>query len=167
MSNGSGSASFLFAGFSVSTVSSATAASSPPPASGATRDAMPGSLSSGAGARHGPLAGSDCTLVLLVSNGPAGILVAKASRRMSPERGPQRGSDRREHAGAAAASRGVVGDLLHSPVYRLLIATPLLIAFEHLRPDAHTALFLFSIVAIVPLAALLSHATEGVAAPTG
>src|SRR5689334_1444835 len=150
MSNGSGSAVFLRAGFaaasSVSTLSSATAVSSPPPASGATRDAMPGSLSSGAGARHGPLAGSDCTLVLLVSNGPAGILVAKASRRMSPERGPQRGSDRREHAGAAAA-RGVVGDLLHSPVYWLLIATPLLIAFEHLRPDAHTALFLFSIVA--------------------
>jgi len=86
---------------------------------------------------------------------------------MSPERGPRRGSDRREHAGAAAASRGVVGDLLHSPVYWLLIATPLLIAFEHLRPDAHTALFLFSIVAIVPLAALLSHATESVAARTG
>lgn len=85
---------------------------------------------------------------------------------MSPERTPPR-SDRREHAGAAEASRGVFRDLLHSPIYWLLVATPLLIAFEHLRPQAHTALFLFSIVAIVPLAALLSHATESVAARTG
>jgi Ca2+:H+ antiporter len=85
---------------------------------------------------------------------------------MSPEREPRR-SDRREHAAAAEASRGVVRDLLHSPIYWLLAATPLLIAFEHLRPEAHTTLFLFSIVAIVPLAALLSHATESVAARTG
>jgi Ca2+:H+ antiporter len=35
------------------------------------------------------------------------------------------------------------------------------------RPDAHTLLFLLSVAAIVPLAALLSHATESVAAKTG
>ncbi len=36
-----------------------------------------------------------------------------------------------------------------------------------LAPDAHTLLFVLSILAIVPLAALLSHATESVAAKTG
>jgi Ca2+:H+ antiporter len=87
---------------------------------------------------------------------------------MSPELRPKRESGRREHAaGAVAAPRSLLGDLLHGPIYWLLAATPLLIAFEHLRPDAHTALFLFSIVAIVPLAALLSRATESVAARTG
>ena len=38
---------------------------------------------------------------------------------------------------------------------------------EARAPDAHTALFVLSILAIVPLAALLSHATESVAAKTG
>ncbi len=38
---------------------------------------------------------------------------------------------------------------------------------KNLRPEAHTFLFLLSILAIVPLAALLSHATESVAAKTG
>src|SRR5438067_8422433 len=35
------------------------------------------------------------------------------------------------------------------------------------RPEAHTLLFALSVVAIVPLAALLSRATEAVAAKTG
>ena len=61
----------------------------------------------------------------------------------------------------------MVHDLLRSPIYWLLVATPLLIVAERVKPDAHTALFLFSIVAIVPLAALLSRATESVAARTG
>ncbi len=38
---------------------------------------------------------------------------------------------------------------------------------EKARPESHTALFLLSVLAIVPLAALLSHATESVAAKTG
>ena len=36
-----------------------------------------------------------------------------------------------------------------------------------LRPEAQTLLFVLSVLAIVPLAALLSHATESVAARTG
>jgi Ca2+:H+ antiporter len=85
---------------------------------------------------------------------------------MSPERGPLSGSNGREHA-RAAASRGVLQDVLRNPLYWLLVATPALLFFHHSRPDAHTALFLFSIIAIVPLAALLSQATESVAARTG
>ena len=38
---------------------------------------------------------------------------------------------------------------------------------QTLRPGAHTLLFVLSVFAIVPLAALLSHATESVAAKTG
>jgi Ca2+:H+ antiporter len=48
-----------------------------------------------------------------------------------------------------------------------LLLAPAVIAAAHAAPQAHTALFVLSIAAIVPLAALLSHATEAVAARTG
>jgi len=87
---------------------------------------------------------------------------------MVPERGPAKGVHPPGHpGGAAAASRGVFRDLAANPVYWLLVATPALLIAHKLAPNAHTALFLFAIVAIVPLAALLSHATESVAARTG
>jgi Ca2+:H+ antiporter len=41
------------------------------------------------------------------------------------------------------------------------------LAAAHLKPEAHTLLFVLSVLAIFPLAALLSHATESVAAKTG
>ena len=44
---------------------------------------------------------------------------------------------------------------------------PVVFAAARLKPDAHTLLFVLSVLAIVPLAALLSHATESVAAKTG
>jgi Ca2+:H+ antiporter len=40
-------------------------------------------------------------------------------------------------------------------------------AGESLAPESHTLLFVISVLAIVPLATLLSHATESVAAKTG
>ncbi len=49
----------------------------------------------------------------------------------------------------------------------LLVFVPIVFAATRLKPDAHTLLFVLSILAIVPLAALLSHATESVAAKTG
>jgi Ca2+:H+ antiporter len=54
-----------------------------------------------------------------------------------------------------------------TPLLWLLVFVPVVLAAEDLRPEAHTALFLLSILAIVPLAALLSMATESVAAKTG
>lgn len=42
-----------------------------------------------------------------------------------------------------------------------------MIAGGHLKPEAHTFLFVLSVLAILPLAALLSRATEAVAAKTG
>ena len=58
-------------------------------------------------------------------------------------------------------------EIRHNPLLWLLVFVPVLFASERLRPQAHTLLFLLSILAIVPLAALLSHATESVAARTG
>jgi Ca2+:H+ antiporter len=44
---------------------------------------------------------------------------------------------------------------------------PVVFVVQSARPEAHTLLFLLSVLAIVPLAVLLSHATESVAAKTG
>ncbi len=54
-----------------------------------------------------------------------------------------------------------------SPLLWLLVFVPIVLAGERLWPDRHTLLFLLSVLAIVPLAALLSRATESVAARTG
>jgi Ca2+:H+ antiporter len=58
-------------------------------------------------------------------------------------------------------------EIRHNPLLWLLVFVPVVLAGEILWPDAHTLLFLLSVLAIVPLAALLSHATESVAAKTG
>jgi Ca2+:H+ antiporter len=49
----------------------------------------------------------------------------------------------------------------------LLAFVPVLFVYERLQPESHTTLFVLSILAIIPLAGLLSHATESVAAKTG
>src|SRR5687768_12195661 len=49
----------------------------------------------------------------------------------------------------------------------LLVFVPVLFAIEAGKHNAHTLLFVLSVLAIVPLAALLSRATESVAAKTG
>jgi Ca2+:H+ antiporter len=58
-------------------------------------------------------------------------------------------------------------EIRHNPLLWLLVFVPVVFAGEKLAPDAHTLLFVLSVLAIVPLAALLSHATESVAAKTG
>ena len=58
-------------------------------------------------------------------------------------------------------------EIRHNRLLWLLVFVPVVIVAEHLRPEAHTLLFILSVLAIVPLAALLSHATESVAAKTG
>ena len=58
-------------------------------------------------------------------------------------------------------------EIRHTPLLWLLAFVPALFVGEALAPDAHTLLFVLSVLAIVPLAALLSHATESVAARTG
>ena len=58
-------------------------------------------------------------------------------------------------------------EVRHNPLLWLLVFVPALFVAEALASDAHTLLFVLSVLAIVPLAALLSHATESVAARTG
>jgi Ca2+:H+ antiporter len=58
-------------------------------------------------------------------------------------------------------------EVRHNPLLWLLVFVPAVFAGEKLAPDAHTLLFVLSVLAVVPLAALLSHATESVAAKTG
>jgi len=67
--------------------------------------------------------------------------------------------------------RGTMKPLLReirqNPLLWLLAFVPVLFVAQIIRPDAHTLLFLLSVLAIVPLTGLLSHATESVAAKTG
>src|SRR5437588_8846410 len=58
-------------------------------------------------------------------------------------------------------------EIRHNPLLWLLVFVPTVFAAAKLKPEAHTLLFTLSVLAIVPLAALLSHATESVAQKTG
>jgi len=58
-------------------------------------------------------------------------------------------------------------EIRHNPMLWLLFFVPVVFAAAKLEPEAHTLLFVLSVLAIVPLATLLSHATESVAAKTG
>lgn len=60
-----------------------------------------------------------------------------------------------------------LNEMRTSPLLWLLVFVPIVLAGERLWPDRHTLLFLLSVLAIVPLAALLSRATESVAERTG
>ena len=58
-------------------------------------------------------------------------------------------------------------EVRRNPVLWLLVLVPVVLVAQLLNPEAHTLLFVLSVAAIVPLAALLSLATEAVAARTG
>ncbi len=61
----------------------------------------------------------------------------------------------------------LLSEIRRNPLLWLLVFVPAVFIVEHLRSDAPTLLFVLSVLAIVPLAALLSRATEAVAARTG
>ena len=58
-------------------------------------------------------------------------------------------------------------EIRRNPLLWLLAFVPVVFVADQLVPEAPTLLFVLSILAIVPLAALLSQATESVAAKTG
>jgi Ca2+:H+ antiporter len=58
-------------------------------------------------------------------------------------------------------------EIRHNKLLWLLVFVPAVFVGHALAPHAQTALFALSVLAIVPLAALLSRATESVAAKTG
>jgi len=61
----------------------------------------------------------------------------------------------------------LLDEIRHNRLLWLLAFVPGVLALERAKPDAHTLLFVLSVLAIVPLAALLSRATEAVASRTG
>ena len=63
--------------------------------------------------------------------------------------------------------RLLLAEIRHNPLLWLLVFVPVVFAGTRVWADAHTLLFLLSVLAIVPLATLLSHATESVASRTG
>ena len=57
--------------------------------------------------------------------------------------------------------------ITETPLLWLLVFVPIVLVAARVRGDAHTLLFVLSIFAIIPLAAMLSLATESVAERTG
>lgn len=58
-------------------------------------------------------------------------------------------------------------EIRSNPLLWLLVFVPVVLVAEHLGTVSGTLLFALSVLAVVPLAALLSHATESVASKTG
>lgn len=58
-------------------------------------------------------------------------------------------------------------EIRNTPLLWMLVFVPIVLVAETAVPHSHTLLFVLAVLAIVPLAALLSHATEAVAAKTG
>ena len=58
-------------------------------------------------------------------------------------------------------------EIRQTPLLWMLIFVPVVLVAARIVPAAHTLLFVLAVLAIVPLAALLSHATESVAEKTG
>lgn len=63
--------------------------------------------------------------------------------------------------------RFLLKEIRHNPLLWLLAIVPICLGVEKVAPEAHTLLFVLVVLAIMPLAGLLSHATEAVAAKTG
>src|SRR2546422_9341236 len=58
-------------------------------------------------------------------------------------------------------------EIRRNPLLWLLVFVPIALAAEKFNHEAHTLHFILSVLAILPVAVLLSHATESVAAKTG
>ena len=61
----------------------------------------------------------------------------------------------------------VIALLRHHRLLWMLVFVPIVLVLHGANPESHVLLFVLSVLAIVPLAALLSLATESVAAKTG
>jgi Ca2+:H+ antiporter len=82
-------------------------------------------------------------------------------------RWPDRIFRHRPKTETAAIMQPLLKEIRHTPLLWMLVFVPAVLVAERVAPHSHTLLFVLAVLAIVPLAALLSHATEGVAARTG
>jgi len=85
-------------------------------------------------------------------------MTAWASRPRPFGVGPKRGLD---------IMAFLLNQIRREPLLWLLVFVPLVLILERVAPSRHTLLFVLSVLAIVALASLLSHATEAVAEKTG
>jgi Ca2+:H+ antiporter len=60
-----------------------------------------------------------------------------------------------------------VKDIKSKPIFWMGVAIPIVLILHWTHSGSNTLMFLLSLIAIIPLAAFLSHATEGIAAKTG
>src|SRR6187399_2809822 len=67
----------------------------------------------------------------------------------------------------ARRMKQLIDEVRHNRLLWLLVFVPVVLVTARTRPEASTLLFVLSVLAIVPLATLLSHATESVASKTG
>src|SRR4051812_28052108 len=58
-------------------------------------------------------------------------------------------------------------EIRHNPLLWLLVFVPAVFIAKKVNHEAHSLLFVLALLSIIPLAALLSHATESVSAKTG
>ena len=58
-------------------------------------------------------------------------------------------------------------EIRHNPLLWLLAFVPVLFVAQNIKPEAHTLLFVLSVLAIVPLAGAAQPRHESVAAKTG
>ena len=66
-----------------------------------------------------------------------------------------------------AGLSSLLREIRSNVVLWFLAVVPIVFAVKQQRPEAYTLLFVLSVLALVPLATLLSHATESVATRTG
>src|ERR1700758_1513798 len=67
----------------------------------------------------------------------------------------------------AGAMQLLLKEIRQTPLLWMLVFVPTVLVAETAAPHSHTLLFVLAVLAIVPLAALLSHATEAVSEKTG
>lgn len=58
-------------------------------------------------------------------------------------------------------------DIKSTPIFWMGVFIPIVLILEWTHGASHTTMFVLSLLAIIPLAGFLSHATEGIAAKTG
>lgn len=66
-----------------------------------------------------------------------------------------------------SAGNPFLHDLKTKPLFWMGAFVPVVLALHWMHLGSHTTMFVLSTLAIIPLAAFLSHATEGIAAKTG
>ena len=67
----------------------------------------------------------------------------------------------------AIVMKQLLKEIAHNPLLWMLVFVPILFVVQRIEPESHTLLFVLSVCAIIPLAAMLSLATESVAVKTG